>query len=254
MHPAGISARLAAFLLRPLTPSRFPETSSDDFAFCSAFFPLPLLTAFPLPHFRASASPLNTRAFRFRFPLLCPPCFLRSRALPRISARSSLALCSFPFLVFPGFPGSHFLFPSAFASVRTSSARLAFYFLAFLLPMCFRPPSGTSSPPLSLPASHPFAFRPSFFRPGSLSTLLRSRLHRRMISFPFRFLPVLGGTFWLSLFSNVSPFYFPVSGFFSCLFPTFFKVFVAWFPIARDALYIALSHLSIAFLRNFSKI
>ena len=161
MHPAGISARLAAFLLRLSTPSRSPETSSDDFC-----FPLRSRSAYSPRSFT-----LYTRS------LLCPPCFLRSRGLPRISAHSSLASCFFPSLVFHGFPVSHFLLPSAFASVRTSSARFAFYFSAFLLPMNLHSPSGTSNLPFALPVSHLFAFRPSFFRLGSLSRLLRSRLH-----------------------------------------------------------------------------
>ena len=54
MHPTGISASLAAFLFRPSTPSRSPETSSDDSAFRSAFA--------SLTH-RASAFPLSLSGF-----------------------------------------------------------------------------------------------------------------------------------------------------------------------------------------------
>ena len=120
-------------------------------------------------------------------------------ALPRLSARSSLALCFFLLLafflflgfslppVFPDFLGSHFSFPSAFASVRTSSARLAFDFSAFLFPLDLHPPSGTLSLlPLGRLLSS-LRFPSFFFRSGSLSPLLRSRLHRSddFLSLPF---------------------------------------------------------------------
>ena len=60
----------------------------------------------------------------------------------------------------PCFRSSHFSFPSAFASVRTSSARLAFNLSAFLLPLDLHPPSGTSACFLSVARSRLFAFRP----------------------------------------------------------------------------------------------
>ena len=66
-----------------------------------------------------------------------------------------------------------------------------------------------------------------FLRPGSLSALLRSRLHRQMISFPLRYSAAL---FDFLLFSNKTPFKDPVSEFFSCTFKTFFKVLRSRFP------------------------
>ena len=60
----------------------------------------------------------------------------------------------------PCFRSSHFSFPSAFASVRTSSARLAFNLSAFLFPLDLHPPSGTSACSPSVARSRLFAFRP----------------------------------------------------------------------------------------------
>ena len=60
----------------------------------------------------------------------------------------------------PCFRCSHFSFPSAFTDLRTSSARLTFNLSAFLFPLDFHPPSGTSARFLSVARSRLFAFRP----------------------------------------------------------------------------------------------
>jgi len=168
-QPASLPASplsLSGLQLRPGHPKLHPAI------LLSVPLSLPLLTAFSrLTPALACAQPVSS-AF----------------SIPRLSARSSLALCFFPSLGFPGFPGSRFLFPSAFASVRTSSARIALDLAAFLPPMDLHPPSGTLSPFPHGPGSRPFAVRPLVvdrfaFRAASLSLasaddFLSSGFHR----------------------------------------------------------------------------
>ena len=90
----------------------------------------------------------------------------------------------------PCFHSSHFSFPSAFASVRTSSARLAFNILAFLLPPDLHPPSGTSARFLAVARPRLFAIRPVFqaqfaFPAASLSLAPFRRFPFPSVSFQY---------------------------------------------------------------------
>ena len=87
MHLSAISDSLAAFLFRLLTPSRFPETSSDDFCF-------PFRFRFPYsPHF-----PCLTPAFAYVQPVSSLSC------LPRLSASFRPPRAFFHFWPSPAFP------------------------------------------------------------------------------------------------------------------------------------------------------
>ena len=187
MHLSGISASLAAFLfldlqLHPGLPKLHPTT------LLSSPLSLPLLTAlfsrslFPTPHSSKLTlhSPVSRFLPRLLFALnislrLCPTCFLLSLSPGcRLSLPSPCALSY----------RSHFSFPSAFASVRTLSARLAFNLSAFLSPMNHHPPSGTSACSLSVARSRLFAFRPVSQAQFALPTASLSLAPFRRFPFP----------------------------------------------------------------------
>ena len=209
-QPASLPASPLSFSGLQLHPG-FPKLHPT--ILLSVPLSLPLLTAH---------STLSTRF------LLCPTCFL-AFAPPQVVGSLFARLVLFSVSGLPRFPGSHFLFPSAFASVRTSSARPAFYFGPFLFPIRFRSPSGTLNLPLSLPASHLFAFRPFFkarfaFPAASLSLASAD---------DFLSLPFPSGTrqhFLTFCFFKQNALPSPCFQALFVLSPTFFKVFGALFP------------------------
>ena len=140
---------------------------------------------------------------------MCPSCFLRSPGLPSQLARFR-SPCAFflplslpvPFVPFrslfrpsPAFPVRTSLFPFGFrlrsylfGPLRLLLLRVPFPVALFLRPV--RHLKALRSRFLPLISSLSVLFLWS----GSLSRLLRSRLHPQMISFPFRLLPVLSST------------------------------------------------------------